>query len=77
LCHADNIIDPVILFQGEDDEVVPKPQSDMIVAALRARGVTHEYHVYAGEGHGWRKAETIEHYFQTTLAFLRQHVVFG
>ncbi len=77
LFHADNIIDPVILFQGEDDEVVPKPQSDMIVAALRARGVTHEYHVYAGEGHGWRKAETIEHYFQTTLAFLRQHVVFG
>jgi dipeptidyl aminopeptidase/acylaminoacyl peptidase len=76
LFHAEKISDPVILFQGADDEVVPKAQSDQIVAALRARGVPHAYHVYAGEGHGWRNAETIEHYYKTALAFLHQYVVF-
>ena len=60
------------LFQGEDDDVVPRAQSDTIVNSLRRRGVPHEYHVYAGEGHGWRKSETIEHFYTTIDAFLRQ-----
>lgn len=75
--HADNIVDPVILFQGEDDVVVPRNQSDEIVAALKARGIPHEYHVYAGEGHGWRKPETIEAYLKATERFLMQHVIFA
>jgi dipeptidyl aminopeptidase/acylaminoacyl peptidase len=35
------------------------------------------YHVYAGEGHGWRKRETIEHYYRALEDFLREYVVFG
>jgi dipeptidyl aminopeptidase/acylaminoacyl peptidase len=75
--HANKIIDPIIVFQGEDDEVVPRNQSDSIVASLRARNVPHEYHVYAGEGHGWRKPETIEDYYTKVVKFLQQYVVFG
>jgi len=75
--HADKILDPIIIFQGEDDKVVPKNQSDSIVASLRARGVPHEYHVYPGEGHGWRKPETIEHYYETVIRFLRQYVIYA
>lgn len=75
--RADQIRDPMIVFQGEDDKVVPKDQSDAIVESLRRRGITHEYHVYAGEGHGWRKAETIEHYYTTLERFLRTQVLFG
>jgi dipeptidyl aminopeptidase/acylaminoacyl peptidase len=75
--HADKIVDPLIVFQGEDDKVVPKSQSDAIVASLRARGVPHEYHVYPGEGHGWRKPETIEHYYNTVIRFLRQYVIYA
>ncbi len=59
---ADHIRDPIAIFQGEDDGVVPKAQADAIVASLQRRGVPHEYHVYAGEGHGWRKAATITHF---------------
>jgi dipeptidyl aminopeptidase/acylaminoacyl peptidase len=76
LFHADRIVDPLIVFQGEDDKVVPRDQSDSIVASLRARGVPHEYHVYPGEGHGWRKPETIEHYYDAVLRFLKQYVVY-
>jgi dienelactone hydrolase len=66
---------PVALFQGEDDRVVPKAQSDEIAASLRARGVPHVYHVYAGEGHGWRKSETIEDFYGRVEAFLKQYVL--
>ncbi len=75
--HAHLLKDPVALFQGEEDTVVPRDQADAIVAALRRSGVPHEYHIYPGEGHGWRKQETIEHYYQTVLAFLRQYVLFA
>lgn len=75
--HADRISDPLILFQGEDDDVVPRNQSDEIVAALRARGVPHEYHVYSGEGHGWRKPQTIEDYYHKIERFLTQTVIYA
>lgn len=74
---ADNICDPIAVFQGEVDQVVPKAQADAIVASLQRRGVPHEYHVYAGEGHGWRKAETIAHFYRAVDAFLRQYVLFA
>lgn len=75
--HADRIRDPIAVFQGEIDRVVPREQSDSIVASLRARGVPHEYHVYPGEGHGWRKSETIDHFYRTVEAFLRTHVLYA
>ena len=75
--HAAKITDPLAVFQGEIDRVVPKEQSDSIVASLRARGVPHEYHLYPGEGHGWRKTETIEQFYGSVEAFLKQYVLFG
>jgi dipeptidyl aminopeptidase/acylaminoacyl peptidase len=77
LFHAELLRDPIAIFQGEEDTVVPRNQSDSIVESLRQRGVPHEYHVYPGEGHGWRKAETIETFFKAVDAFLQQYVVFG
>lgn len=77
LFHAERIRDPIAVFQGTDDRVVPKDQADAIVAALRARGVPHEYHVYEGEGHGWRKPETIAAFWRAVEAFLRRYVIFA
>lgn len=75
--HAEKIADPLIVFQGDQDEVVPKNQSDEIVATLKKRHVPHEYHIFEGEGHGWRKNETIEKYYQLTEKFLKTHVLFA
>ncbi len=75
--HASKIVDPIAVFQGDIDRVVPRDQSDTIVASLRARGVPHEYHVYEGEGHGWRKTETIERFYDSVQRFLTQHVLFA
>ena len=74
--YADQIQDPIIVFQGEDDKVVPQAQSDAIVAALKQNGVPHEYHLYPGEGHGFRKPETVEHFFKTVENFLKEYVIY-
>ena len=70
--HLDRFDTPLIVFQGEDDKVVPPNQSEMIVAALQEKGVECEYHLYAGEGHGFRKADTIVHQISAELAFYKR-----
>lgn len=75
--HAERIKDPVAIFQGEEDRVVPPDQAETIVQALRRSGVPHIYRVYAGEGHGWRKAETIQAFYQDVLRFLKEFVLFA
>jgi hypothetical protein len=67
--HVDAIETPLILFQGADDQVVPKEQSIMIADALRAKGVPVEYHEFEGEGHGFRKADTIAACLERELDF--------
>jgi len=75
--HAEKIKDPVAIFQGEEDKVVPPSQSEEIVKALKANGVPHEYHLYPGEGHGFRKSETRKAYYEAIERFLLQYVIFG
>jgi dipeptidyl aminopeptidase/acylaminoacyl peptidase len=70
--HLDRFDTPLIVFQGLDDQVVPPNQSEMIVAALRERGIECEYHAYEGEGHGFRRADTIVARMNAELAFYRR-----
>ncbi len=67
--HADRIGCPVIFFQGLDDRVVPPNQTEATAAALRARGIACEVLMFADEGHGFRKAATIERCLEAELAF--------
>ena len=71
---AHEIRDPLAIFQGEEDQVVPRDQSDEIVKSLARRGVPHLYRTYEGEGHGWRKSETIQDYYESLEQFLSEHV---
>ena len=73
--HAGDIVDPIALFQGSEDRVVPRDQSDTLAASLRSRRVPHEYHVYEGEGHGWRKRETIDAFYTSVDRFLRRRLL--
>lgn len=74
--HAHLINDPVAVFQGTADNVVPKSQSDAIVAALQRSGTPCEYHVYEGAGHGWRQPETVEAVYDAIDKFLQRYVIF-
>jgi dipeptidyl aminopeptidase/acylaminoacyl peptidase len=75
LFHAERIRCPVLLLQGLEDAVVPPAQAEQMVEALRARDVPHAYVPFAGEQHGFRRAETIMSALQAELSFYGQ--VFG
>ena len=67
--HIESIATPLIIFQGADDMVVAREQAIAIAGALRSRGVAVEYHEFAGEGHGFRQADTIRTCLEKELAF--------
>ena len=73
--HADKIRDALIIFQGSEDHIVQSEQSDRISEALHRNAIPHEYHLFEGEGHGWRKIETIEAYYAALEVFLKEHIV--
>jgi len=77
LAHADRLNSPVIFFQGLDDKVVTPAQSESMVAAMKRRDIPVEYHAFEGEGHGFRKAATIETCLEAELAFYRRVFGFG
>ncbi|HKV85345.1 MAG TPA: S9 family peptidase [Ktedonobacterales bacterium] len=72
---TDQISCPVILFQGLDDKVVTPNQAEMIVEALRRKGLPVAYLAFEGEGHGFRKAENIRRSLDGELYFYAR--VFG
>ena len=66
---ADRITCPVIVFQGLEDRVVPPGQSEVIVDALRRSGTPVAYLTFAGEQHGFRRADTIVTVARAELEF--------
>ena len=67
--HLDGFTAPMIVLQGDEDEIVPPSQSEMIVEALEAKGVPVAYLLFEGEQHGFRKAANIVAALEAELAF--------
>ena len=67
--HTDRLSCPVIVLQGLDDKVVPPSQAEQMVAALAAKGLPHEYVAFEGEGHGFRRAESIVRAIEAEASF--------
>jgi dipeptidyl aminopeptidase/acylaminoacyl peptidase len=73
--HVDRLESAMILLQGLDDKVVPPNQAAMMADAVRAKGIPVAHIEFAGEGHGFRKAETIKAAIEAELSFYGQ--IFG
>jgi dipeptidyl aminopeptidase/acylaminoacyl peptidase len=73
--HVEGIDRPLIVLQGLEDEVVPPNQAQMIVDALRRKGVPVAYLTFEGEQHGFRQAANIRRALDAELSFYGQ--VFG
>ncbi len=74
LSHVDGLTCPVIFFQGSEDRVVPPNQTEMMVEALRRRGIPCGYLLFAGEQHGFRRAENIKRALDAELYFYSELV---
>jgi len=72
---TDRLSCPVIFFQGLEDKVVPPNQAEMMVEALRKKGVPVAYVAFEGEQHGFRRAENIKRSLDGELYFYSR--VFG
>jgi dipeptidyl aminopeptidase/acylaminoacyl peptidase len=72
LGHVTDATCPILLLQGLDDPVVLPEQSESIAAELAAHGIRHAYIAFAGESHGFRKAESIMASLEAELSFYGQ-----
>jgi dipeptidyl aminopeptidase/acylaminoacyl peptidase len=72
---TDKLSCPVIFFQGLEDKVVPPNQAEMMVEALRKKGLPVAYVPFAGEQHGFRRAENIKRALDGEMYFYSR--VFG
>lgn len=66
---VDDLSAPLLVLQGADDTVVPPSHSERIVDAVRAKGLPVAYLEFDGEGHGFRKAESLVRWFEADLDF--------
>jgi dipeptidyl aminopeptidase/acylaminoacyl peptidase len=62
----------LIIFQGLEDKVVPPNQAELMVSALRAKGLPVAYVPFEGEQHGFRKAENIKRALDGEVSFYSQ-----
>ncbi|AZM59008.1 acyl-peptide hydrolase [Streptomyces sp. WAC 01420] len=73
--HADRLSVPFLMLQGLDDVICPPVQCERFLARLAGRGVPHAYLTFEGEGHGFRRAETMVRALEAELSLYAQ--VFG
>ncbi|PXF63697.1 alpha/beta hydrolase family protein [Kangiella spongicola] len=73
--HTEQLSCPILILQGLDDKVVPPNQAEAMVEALKSKGLPYEYITFEGEGHGFRKPETIIRAFEAELEFYRNYLL--
>jgi dipeptidyl aminopeptidase/acylaminoacyl peptidase len=73
--YVDQLACPVIFFQGLEDKVVLPNQAEMMVEALRAKGLPVAYVPFEGEQHGFRRAENIKRALDGEIYFYSR--IFG
>lgn len=70
ILHVDRLSVPLLLLQGSEDAVVPPNQAETMAAAVRAKGLPVAMIIFEGEGHGFRRADSIRAALEAQLYFL-------
>ncbi|MEU9997029.1 prolyl oligopeptidase family serine peptidase [Streptomyces sp. NPDC050848] len=72
LHHVERIAAPFLLLQGLDDVICPPAQAERFLARMAGRGVPHASITFEGEGHGFRRAETMIRALEAELSLYAQ-----
>lgn len=70
--RADRIDVPFLLLQGLDDVICPPVQCERFLEKVDGHAAPHAYIAFEGEGHGFRRAETIVRAVEAELALYTQ-----
>ncbi len=73
--HVDRLATPMLLLQGAADKVVPPNQAVSMADAVRRKHLPVALVMFEGEGHGFRRPDTMRRALEAELSFLSQ--VFG
>ena len=73
---VDQLSSPVIFFQGDEDKIVPPNQAELMIAALREKGLPVAYVLFEGEQHGFRQAQNIKRALDGELYFFSRVFAF-
>ncbi len=74
ITKVDQIKAPLLVGQGANDPRVTQKESDVMVEALKKRGVPVEYIVFPDEGHGFQRPENRIKFWTACEAFLAKHL---
>jgi dipeptidyl aminopeptidase/acylaminoacyl peptidase len=74
LSRVGDIKIPLLIAQGANDPRVKLAESEQIVAALREKGIPHEYLLFDDEGHGFAKPENRLRFYAAAERFLAEHL---
>lgn len=65
---------PLLILHGDRDTRVPPQESAQVAATMAAAGLPHDYVVYPGEGHGFRRREHRIDCYTRMLAWVRKYL---
>jgi dipeptidyl aminopeptidase/acylaminoacyl peptidase len=74
LSKVDQIKIPMLIAQGANDPRVKQAESEQIVAAMKQKGIDHEYMLFPDEGHGFAKPENRLKFYAVAEKFLAKHL---
>ncbi|MFF3286290.1 prolyl oligopeptidase family serine peptidase [Streptomyces sp. NPDC003023] len=70
--HVDRLTAPFLLLQGLDDVICPPAQCERFLERVAERQIPHAYIAFEGEGHGFRRADTMIHALEAELSLYAQ-----
>ena len=74
LFFVDRIKIPMLIAQGANDPRVKQSEAEQIVAAMREKGIDHEYLLFEDEGHGFARPENRLKFYAAAERFLAKHL---
>lgn len=74
LDQAERVGVPILLAYGAEDRRVPLVHGTDFRSALQKHGKPHEWVVYEGEAHGFRKTENVVDFWRRVEKFLAAHL---
>ncbi len=74
LFKVDQIRIPVLIAQGANDPRVKQAESEQIVAAMKKKGIDHQYLLFKDEGHGFVRPANRLKFYGEAEKFLARHL---